>query len=441
MADLQIVDSAPLPALSIVKSEEHSDATPTQDAHPWLTNATHAVGEWWNQVSPAKAAEGMATAVAHPIDAIKAYGAANSQLADKAKESFQKGDYAEGLRHSLGYLLNGLPGVGSTIDEAGDKAKAGDVAGGLGETAGLATNLLAPELAAKVPIPSVAKIAQPAAERLYQSALKPPVVKGAQAAKEVVQTGLAHGIPVSEAGATKLSGLIDDLNGKIKDTIDAGAQQGATIDPNAVAQRVDATRSKFARQVNPDADLAAIDKAKDEFLSGPGAGPIPADMAQDLKTGTYQQIRKSYGKLSGAQVEAQKALARGIKEELATTFPEIAAMNDTDSKLLRLQPTLDRAVARVSNHDMLGLGTPVVAGVGAAVAGGPGAAVGALLKHVLDNPEMKSQLALAISAGAKRTGKPITLPAAMARVNAFVRGIQPQEQQEAAPDLQPALAQ
>jgi hypothetical protein len=64
--------------------------------------------------------------------------------------------------------------------------------------------------------------------------------------------GLTHGIPVSEAGATKLAGLIDDLNGKIKDTIDTGAQQGATIDPDAVAQRVDATRSKFARQVNPD---------------------------------------------------------------------------------------------------------------------------------------------------------------------------------------------
>jgi hypothetical protein len=126
---------------------KHQSAEPGN--HGFLEGAQHAVGEWWNQVNPIKAVQGMADVAAHPIDAIKAYGAANSHLADKAKESFQKGDYAEGLRHSLGYLLNGLPGVGSTIDEAGDKAHAGDLPGALGETAGFATMALAPELAAK----------------------------------------------------------------------------------------------------------------------------------------------------------------------------------------------------------------------------------------------------------------------------------------------------
>ncbi|MBZ5677114.1 MAG: hypothetical protein LAP61_22955 [Acidobacteriia bacterium] len=410
----------PKPPLSIVKSEP-------LDQHPWLSGAQHAVAEWWNQVNPAKAVQGMADVAAHPIEAIKAYGAANSHLADQAKESFQKGDYAEGVRHTLSYLMNGLPGVGSTLDEAGNKAQAGDIPGALGETAGLATMALAPEIAAKVPVTAaLSKVAEPVARRLYTSALKPSPAAGAAAGRELAETGLSHGISVSEEGAAKLAGLIDDLNGKIKDTIQAGANRGATVDPNAVASRLDQTRSQFSKQVNPGADLAAVDAAKQEFLNGPGAGPIPADLAQDIKQGTYQQVRKSYSQLSSAQVESQKALARGIKEELATTFPELASLNATDSRLLSLQSTLDRSVARINNHDMLGLGTGLAAGAGAAAGGGPGAIAAALLKKVLDDPGMKSKLAIAISTGAKRAGNPVAFSAAMARVNALVKGLQPQ---------------
>lgn len=472
--------------ITVDPSEVHSiEVDPSQvsavqeEPHGFLQSAQHAIANWWDQVNPVKNAQGLAETVAHPLDAIKAYGAANSELAHKAQESFKKGDYSEGLRHSLSYLLNGLPGVGTTLDEAGTKTGTGDISGGVGETAGLATNILAPELVkgASAAIPVSAKGAakaavQKTAERIYQSALKPSPAAGAEAGAEMSKTALTHAIPVSEAGIEKLSGLIDNLNQKIADKIKAGAAAGAAIDPNAVATRLNDTRSRFANQVNPNADLAAIESTGQEFLQNAGAKPAQAavppqptgvlnaqgqpvmtagtpatpatpappmavDAAQSMKQGTYSQLRKKYGELSSAQIEAEKALARGIKEELQNVFPEIQGLNAEESKLLQLQPALDRAVARVANHDIIGLGAPVAAAGGAVTAGGPGAAVGFFVKKILDDPQMKSKLAIAIMKGSQTTARPLRFSAAMARVSAIAQSMQG----NASPELSPAPAQ
>lgn len=397
-------------------------------------------------------------AVIHPADTASAAFGSTVDALDRFDAARKKGDWKDAATS----LAGAVPMLGPAAEQVIREIQDGKYSEAMGHAAGLRLSFEAGHVVPKI-LDAVAPAAAPAAERLYTSALKPSVRAGAAAGRELVQTGLSHGIPVSEAGATKLAGLIDDLNGRIKDTIQSGANKGKTIDPNAVAKRLDQTRAQFASQVNPDADLAAIDASKQEFLRSAGARPgqpaqppqptgvldaqgkpvmtagtpstpatpaqpIPADAAQDIKQGTYSQIRKSYGQLSGAQVEAQKALARGIKEELANTFPELGSLNAEDSKLLQLQPTLDKAVARIANHDMLGIGAPVAAGAGAAVAGGPGAAAAAVLKRVLDDPGMKSKIAIAISSGSKGSKTPIALSAAMARVNAYADALQSGDQ-------------
>lgn len=398
---------------------------PKQDSgfHP-LDSLGHAIGSWWDQVNPAKQVEGTAEAIRHPVQAAHGMAQQNVDLFNKAKGSFDKGDYAGAVRHGVNYFLNGIPGLGASVDEAGNKFEKGDYAGGTGDALGIGTNLVvgakAPELmsdAMNLPGKVAAKVAKP--ERLYQSALKPSTRLPSAQRQAIVQTGLKEGVPVSASGIEEIQGRTADLNHRIKDTISDAAAKGDTIDPQAVAQRVDQVRPTFAKQVNPDADLAALEKTKREFLNGPGAGPIPVDMAQDVKQGTYKQIRKNYGKLSNADVEGQKALARGIKEELQTKYPELQSLNARDGSLMQLEDAISKAVARIDNHQMFGIGTPLAAAGAEAVTGSPGIAMAAgAARALIDQPIIKSRLAIALH---KAKARPSALTPGITRGQA-VRG-------------------
>lgn len=261
--------------------------------------------------------------------------------------------------------------------------------------------------------------------RLYQSALKPPPGSNSTAeVRRMVETGLRENIPVNEAGMTKLWGLVDDLNAKVQGAVDAAAQRGVTVDPEAVAQRIEQARPAFEQQVNPERSMRLLDKSKAEFLrqhqvqapytkvlpgiqqpgyfaigSGttPYPVPIPADKAQAIKQGTYRQLKKSYGEMKNASVEAQKALARGIREELGAAIPEIGALNAREGSLLGLSEELERAVRRGANHQLFGIGTPIaMGGVGAATGSTELAMTAGVMRAILDNPAMKSKLANAI---------------------------------------------
>ena len=300
-------------------------------------------------------------------------------------------------------------------------ATQGDQGAVLGHAAAAATPVVAGStigaLAPKVG-PALETSARDSAERMYQSALKPSTRLSPTKVAGAVNTGLENGIPVSEAGLAKIGELIGNVNDSIKAQIDTGARQGVTIDPNAVASRLNDVRSRFSRQVAPAGDLNRIDAIQNDFKSGPGAGPIPADLAQSLKQGTYQQLKDAaYGSLKSAEIESQKALARGIKEELATQFPELKDLNAKDSAFYNLEPLLEKAVQRISNHQLGGIGTPITAGAAKAVTGSNAAAgVAGALKAIVDNPNVKSRLAIMLNKASKGN---VTLPIAQSRIAAY----------------------
>jgi hypothetical protein len=256
-------------------------------------------------------------------------------------------------------------------------------------------------------------------EGAYESALKPSTTLTQAQRDAAVTTGINNEIPVSKAGVQKLYDLVDDYNQKIAGEINSDPTR--PIDPNAVATRADLAKAKFSKQVNAGGDLAAIEASKQQFLSEQGATPgnpappMNASDAQAMKQGTYQVLKGKFGEQGSASVEAQKSLARGLKEEIANQFPEISNLNASESRLLDLQPILERAVGRVSNHQLIGIGTPVAGAAAKAVTGsGALGVVTGVLKAVLDNPEMKSKLAIAVSKGAK-----IPIGEAAARVQSY----------------------
>jgi len=73
-----------------------------------------------------------------------------------------------------------------------------------------------------------------------------------------------------------------------------------------------------------------------------------------LKTGTYRQLAGKYGELKSATIEAQKGLARGLKEEIAAEVPEVSALNAQEGKLLQAADVVGRRIALTGNRDPIG---------------------------------------------------------------------------------------
>lgn len=341
---------------------------------------------------PLDTLEGVAHTIAHPIDTAE-------QRINEFKQEWQKNP-ALAVENAAGDAVGAVEG------------------GRLGSAALSKAAEVAPTVAGR------AVLLGKSPEAAYESALKPSTTLPAGTRANIVQVGLEKGVPVSKAGVERIGDLIDDLNQQIEGKINA-AGPNRTISPGKAAQNLASVRSKFATQVNPTADLGAIDASRDEFLNqfrsqpGGAVSNISAADAQAMKQGTYRVLKGKYGEQGSAAVEAQKALARGLKEEIANQFPEINGLNAQESKLLDLQPVLERAVNRISNHQLIGIGTPIAGTAVKTVTGsGSAGAVAATLKAVLDNPMVKSRLAIAVSKGAK-----IPYAQAAARVAAYSTAI------------------
>lgn len=280
---------------------------------------------------------------------------------------------------------SGAEAVGATPDQADLAGDIGGLAGG-----GLATSKVPGQLARR------GLLLGRTPEEAYQSALKPSTTLSEAERAAVVQTGLQEKIPVTKDGLEKLGGLINDLNKQISDTV--ATDPTRPINKFAATSRLAGTAKRFATQVNPESDLDAIAESGNEFLRNQ-PNEIQAASAQALKQGTYRALGdKAYGELKGAAIESQKALARGLKDELAQQFPELSDLNARDSRAIDLQDELERAVNRIGNHQLVGIGTPVAtAGVKAATGSNKLAAVAGVMKAVLDSPGVKSKLAIALS--------------------------------------------
>lgn len=141
------------------------------------------VGGAAKHLNPVAMLQGAAQAVAHPIDTAGAMLGEQGRVYEKAKQAFGKGDYIEGVRHILGFLL---PMLGPAIDEAGDKAQSGRLAEGLGEAAGLGLQPKMPGAVAKA-----AGAAARAAPAAAEAAIVHSVAKAAGVPAVVVREARA----------------------------------------------------------------------------------------------------------------------------------------------------------------------------------------------------------------------------------------------------------
>jgi len=235
--------------------------------------------------------------------------------------------------------------------------------------------------------------------RLYESAVKP----GAPSAQfsrgeqlKVLQAGLDAGISPNQFGIDKLEGLIGDLNSQIMAKIQGGTRGGQTVSRDSILSRLDDTEVFFNQMPNPKSYLNAIDEVRQGMLDTKLAN-IPLDKAQNMKQTIYKVIKDSYGELSTATKEANKAIARGTKEELVNIFPELQTLNNKESLFLRLEPMIEKASGRINKRDIMGIGTPIASGAAAAIAGPAAGKATLVAKALLENPRAKTYIAILLN--------------------------------------------
>ena len=406
-------------AVTITPDADPVTITPdsaSSSSRNWLDSATDFAKGVWQQVNPVSGIKGAAQLAAHPIQTYTADASNRQELLNKAETEFKSGNYSAGMAHALYGII---PFLGPQMSQAGEDIQQGRVASGLGKSTGIGLNLSTPAIIkgagdlAEAAIPK--GLAASKAAELYQSALKPSTTANPAKLAGAIKEGLNSEIPVSPTGLEKLSDLMDDTNQKIAAVV--ASDPTKTVNKFNVASRLGGTMNRFANQANPEADLNAVANSGNEFLRNQPTD-IPAVDAQKIKQGTYAvQSNRAYGELSSAAVESQKALARGLKEELAAQFPELSDLNPQDSRLIGLDGFLEKAVNRIANHQILGIGTPLAAAGAKAVTGSSGlAGVAGMLKMVVDDPIIKSKLAIALN---KASNGQIPTGVAQAKIAAY----------------------
>ncbi len=202
-------------------------------------------------------------------------------------------------------------------------------------------------------------------ERLMQSALKPlqKQLESGQA-KTAIQTLLKEDVnptltkTIFGKGIDTLQAKVDTLNSQIVDIIKNSKK---TVNKSEVVAYLDDLERNALNNALPAGDLAAIQAARQEFLSHPllkNIEEIPVQLAQKLKVGTYKNLgEKAYGELKSATVESGKTIARGLKDLIGKAEPGVLGLNKESQALYDTLDVAERRAFMEANKDIAGIST------------------------------------------------------------------------------------
>jgi hypothetical protein len=259
-----------------------------------------------------------------------------------------------------------------------------------------------------------------------RSALKPMAPTSLrnkeQFMSDLSEIAIKHQVPVSVEGLYKwhddFARLAEDEQRLMETLV---APRGRVVDPEAALASLDGM-AKYYEGLEPafikELKRQIADFKKDileEFPSAPGRSNtgMTGKQAMKAKQANYRRVRqlgrgteKDWGKsYASLELQFRRAYAHGLMKEMERAFPELKPVLKDQSEYLKLEPFLEAALARIGKRDIVGIGTNIGVSAGHALTGSPiGAASVGAMKHLLDRPEFKSRLAIAIRKGRKMAG-------------------------------------
>lgn len=240
--------------------------------------------------------------------------------------------------------------VGGTVTDATGSP-------GAGMAANMATNAL-PNLLSSFRIPGPQSMTQKPAEWLMQQAVKP-----SQADRETgraaagIKTMLEEGFGPTEGGMDKATRLANALHQKVDAAI---APSTAEVSINDIGQKYLPQYEKAIGQSNSKADLASVIDEWNAFQKGPlvgGQETIPVQLAHILKQGTQRSVnaKSGYGEMGSTAAEAQKTIARLLREAVAEAEPGVAAPLSAEAAIRNAKDVMTNAATRGGNRNLIGM--------------------------------------------------------------------------------------
>lgn len=286
-------------------------------------------------------------------------------LADRTKgalEGLDRASYKSG--EAVSDLATSVSGKRSLLNPGGFEIPP-EVAAGAGAAANMTVGAVPAIVGGGVSKAALSPSLQSSARNWMQSAMKPSYeqIRSGDAAKAIT-TMLKEGINVSEGGVAKLKGKIDELNNQIVEAIKASP---ATVDKDRVANVLagELARLKGAvsgvydgMQANPQARIKAIEEVWTKFINQPallGKQEMPVLMAQKMKQGTYKELEGKYGELESGVIEAQKGIARGLKEGVERAVPSVGPANKAEGELINALEVMHKRATMDANRNPGGL--------------------------------------------------------------------------------------
>lgn len=337
-----------------------SQVAPTRTVGSHLADA---VGAVWQQVNPIAGAAALGQVALHPVQTVRAYGQENQRLFDDAAAALKKGDYSHAALKGLYYLLNGIPGLGSSLDQASTELAHGDYGKGIGRSVGVGLQVSAPTAIQRALAPDApmgATLTAPSDDAVARAITPPSGPKRAKFA--VMAQKVAPALNERGMGASTL------------DMVDQNVAQGMTEAKDALAA---AERSIPKTRMGPTRlAITRLEQARDALETGgiKGGGVPAGNQAQaavldraiaDMKAmgsvanfdawRTMRQSLDSMAEAGGAysrtpvdpatKLGATAAMkAAGIvRDVMAQVFPEMAKANADYSTMISARKVIDAA--------------------------------------------------------------------------------------------------
>lgn len=247
-------------------------------------------------------------------------------------------------------------GVGGAVTDVAAKVLPPEVAAAAGAITNAGLQAIPISTGAKLGAEVGAPAMRWAAENRMTSALKPGVesLKGGSGVR-AVNTMLDEGINVTKGGIDKMKGIIADLNSQVSAKI-ATAPPGA-IDKATVAGELRYVLDRFKSSLDAKKDMPSIMQSWDDLLNHPifRGRYLTIQDAQKMKQGIQMKLADSFGELSTAAREGQKAVSSGLRKAISTLEPSVAPLNARESAMLNALEYAEKRVLSEGNKNVGGL--------------------------------------------------------------------------------------
>ena len=194
-------------------------------------------------------------------------------IINQGASEISNGDIFGGARR---VAMGMIPVFGPGASKASDSLKNGDwvgAAGNIGDMLGDAASLVGPE-AIKALGPAAEGLLKGAAgsdiakipeQALMRSALNLPKSVSPTDAAKLTNTAISNGIGVSDAGAAKMAGQIQDLAENAKQML--VSRPSTPVPPERIAAGLDPLIARAKQQMVPGPDVATLKQMKQDFLA------------------------------------------------------------------------------------------------------------------------------------------------------------------------------